>query len=67
VDGRVPVDFKIRPTSAAVGPNNPSFEGQVRPQPFDLINGDAGTLSTVDIEWTVIGAPEEVTTPAPAP
>jgi len=62
--GGVPVPFKVRPTSAAIGPNNPSFEGEVRPQPFDLINGDAGTLSTVDIEWTLTGPPVENVTPA---
>jgi len=63
---RGPVPYKIRPTSAPIGPENPSFEGMVRPQPFDLINGDAGTLSTVDIEWSLTGEPEEVTQ-APAP
>jgi hypothetical protein len=59
VDSRAPVPFKIRPTSAAISAENPSFEGEVRPQPFDYINGDAGALSTVDIEWSVLGEPIE--------
>jgi hypothetical protein len=64
---RAPVPFKIRPTGAAIGPNNPSFEGEVRPQPFDLINGDAGTLSTLDIEWTLTAPPVENVTPPTGP
>jgi hypothetical protein len=57
------VEYKIRPTGGAIGAENPSFEGEVRAQPFDLINGDAGTLSTVEIEWTCTGEPTPVITP----
>jgi hypothetical protein len=58
VDGKVPVPFKIRATSAAISQTNPSFEGEVIPKPFAYLNGDAGALSTVDVEWSIVGEPE---------
>ena len=47
---------------------NPTWSGNVIPQPYSPINGDAGDASTVDIEWSVSGEPTRlpaVTVPAP--
>jgi hypothetical protein len=47
---------------------NPTWSGQVIPQPYSPINGDAGDASTVDLEWSVSGEPARtpaVTVPAP--
>ena len=58
VDAGVPVAFQVIPKgSTAVSATNPSIEGQVIPQPFDYINGDAGEASTIDIEWSIVGGP----------
>jgi hypothetical protein len=47
--------------SAAVGPTNPEFGGEVIPQPYSPINGDAGDASTIDLEWSMTGAPSKST------
>lgn len=59
-----PVDFEvIGYRSRAVGADNPKWTGQVIPQPYSPINGDAGDSSAVEIEWSVVGEPVKVTTP----
>lgn len=66
VEGGVPVDFEIVPRrDDPIGPTNPSWSGQVIPQPYSPINGDAGAESTVDLEWSLVGAPVKSTTPTP--
>jgi len=48
--------------------DNPTWSGEVIPQPYSPINGDAGDASTVDLEWSVSGDPTRtpvVTVPAP--
>ncbi|MBO0743671.1 MAG: hypothetical protein J2P43_01535 [Candidatus Dormibacteraeota bacterium] len=42
--------------------DNPTWSGQVIPQPYSPINGDAGDVSTVDLEWSLSGEPQR--TPA---
>ena len=54
VDGGVPVPFKVIPRrDKAQGDDNPCFSGDVVPQPFAPINGDAGDASSIDIEWSI--------------
>jgi hypothetical protein len=64
VDGGVPVGFQImgrrdEPVSAT----NPAWIGQIIPQPYSPINGDAGDASTVELEWSVVGDPEKIIVP----
>lgn len=64
VAGGDSVPFTILPDkSAAVGATNPEFGGMVIPQPYSPINGDAGDASTIELEWSLEGAPSKSTTP----
>jgi hypothetical protein len=63
--GGVPVAFEIagyRDVAAGTA-TNPSWAGEVIPQPYSPINGDAGDASTIELEWSVVGEP--LKTPAP--
>jgi hypothetical protein len=54
--------FKVRPyKSRAVGPTNPSFEGNAIPQPYELFGGSAGEASEVDLDWIMSAPPSKVT------
>lgn len=50
------VGFKIRPTSAAIGATNPSFEGSFLPTEFVAVAGSVGDLATKDITYPGTGA-----------
>jgi hypothetical protein len=53
-----PAAFKARPYSSRVASaNNPIISGFAIPQPFDIINGDAGAASQVQIDWNLTQAP----------
>jgi hypothetical protein len=52
----VPFDVVGR-RSQAIGALNPAWSGMVIPQPYPPINGDAGEASTIDLEWSIVGAP----------
>jgi hypothetical protein len=66
VEGGVPVPFQIVPYgSQPVSGTNPSWSGEVIPQPYAPISGDAGEASTIDIEWSVVGEPVKSVTPLP--
>jgi len=53
-----PVNFKARPYSSRVAAaNNPIISGMAIPQPFDIITGDAGAASQVQIDWNLTAAP----------
>ena len=66
VEGGVPVTFAIIPrASDAISATNPAWYGQVIPQPYSPINGDAGAESTIDLEWSVVGAPSKTITTLP--
>ena len=55
------VAVKTRPyKSRVVGPTNPSFEGNVIPQPYEVFGGAAGAASEVDIDWIFSAAPAKV-------
>jgi hypothetical protein len=58
-----PVAFEVMGyKSLPVGVDNPVWYGEVIPQPYAPINGDAGDASTVEIEWSVVGAPTKAET-----
>ena len=64
VEGDVPVDFQLvgyrdKPVSAT----NPMWTGELIPQPYAPINGDAGDASTVELEWSLTGPPEKLIVP----
>jgi hypothetical protein len=54
------IPYRDRPVSAT----NPAFAGNVLPQEYPPIIGDAGDASSFDIEWSLDGKPTESTTPA---
>jgi hypothetical protein len=54
----LPVAFEVMGyKSLPVGADNPVWYGEVIPKPYAPINGDAGDASTVELEWSVVGAP----------
>lgn len=65
LDGTLPtfsvVGYKGRP----VGVDNPAWTGELIPQDYAPINGDAGDASTVELEWSLSAPPVKSTTPAP--
>jgi hypothetical protein len=53
-----PATFKARPHSSQVASaTNPIISGQVIPQPFELLIGDAGASSEVAIDWNLLAPP----------
>lgn len=60
--GRTPfeiIPYKSQPVSAT----NPKWTGEVIPQPYSPINGDAGDASTIELEWALVGEPVKSITP----
>jgi hypothetical protein len=58
VASATPVEFKARPYSSRVpAANNPIISGFAIPQPFDIMNGDAGAASQIQIDWNLTAAP----------
>jgi hypothetical protein len=53
------IPYKSRPVAA----DNPS--GELIPQDYSPINGDAGDASTVELEWSLAGVPDKSITPVP--
>lgn len=53
-----PVNFKARPYSSRTASSaNPIISGLAIPQPFDIIGGDAGAASQVQIDWNLTAVP----------
>lgn len=51
--------YKVRPyASRPVSPTNPEFYGELIPDYYQPFGGDAGSESTVEIDWTMDGAPQ---------
>lgn len=51
-------NFKARPFSSKVAAqNNPIVSGFAIPQPFDIMNGDAGAASQIQIDWNLVAPP----------
>ena len=55
VEGGVPVDFTVVPSSAPISATNPEYTGQLIPQPFTPLSGDVGDASSFDLEWSIVG------------
>jgi hypothetical protein len=59
VNTGVAVPFKARPYASRVpASNNPIISGMAIPQPFEILLGDAGAASQIQIDWNLTGAPE---------
>jgi len=64
-DGTLPT-FEIMPyKSQPVSATNPQWSGSLIPKDYSPINGDAGDASTVELEWSVDGAPTKSIVPGP--
>jgi hypothetical protein len=62
-----PAAFKARGrASVPAQANNPVISGFAIPQPFDLIAGDAGAASEVQIDWNLTAPPSVDTGAVPA-
>jgi hypothetical protein len=58
--------FEIVPyKSRAVAADNPSWSGELIPQDYSPINGDAGDASTVELEWSLAAPPTKEVAPGP--
>jgi hypothetical protein len=56
VAGAVQVPFSVLPNAnAPISPTNPSFVGNLIPQPFTPLSGDVGDASSFDLEWSIAG------------
>jgi hypothetical protein len=51
--------YRSQPVSAT----NPSWSGLANPRPHAPVNGDAGAVSEITIEWGIIGTPLKSITP----
>lgn len=49
----------------AVSATNPEWTGELIPQDYSPINGDAGDASTVELEWSLAGPPVKNIVPGP--
>src|SRR5262245_61915289 len=67
VTAGVPCAFAVAADKdAAISATNPAWTGQVVPQPYSPINGDAGDASEIELEWGIVGTPTKTTSPLPA-
>jgi len=67
VESGVAVPFSVRGyRDQPVSETNPEWSGEVIPQPYAPINGDAGDASTVELEWSLTGPPVKSITPGAA-
>lgn len=67
VAGGVAVPFEvIANRTQPVSATNPSYSGDVVPQPYSPLNADAGDASTVELEWAIVGEPVKSITPEAA-
>jgi hypothetical protein len=58
VAGGVAVPFRVVAyRDQAVSATNPEWTGTVIPQPYAPISGDAGDVSSIDLDWSIVGAP----------
>jgi SAP domain len=46
-----------------ISATNPAWSGLVRPAPYSPVNGDAGDVSEVELEWAITVGPTKRTTP----
>jgi len=65
VEANVPVPFELIPRrDDPVSATNPMWSGELIPQPYSPVNGDAGGESTVELEWALTAAPVKSTAAA---
>jgi len=65
VDGTL-ATFSVMPyKSQPVSATNPQWSGSLIPKDYSPINGDAGDASTVELEWSLDGAPAKAIVPGP--
>jgi len=63
VEGGVAVPFTLTPRrDEPVSATNPQWSGEVIPQPYAPVSGDAGAESTIELEWALSAAPVKSTT-----
>jgi len=66
LESGVPVGFElIGRRDDVVSATNPIWTGQVIPQAYSPINGDAGEVSTIELEWSLVAAPTKSIVPGP--
>jgi hypothetical protein len=67
VTAGVPCEFVVSADKdQAISASNPGWQGQVIPQPYSPLNGDAGDGSEVSLEWSLTGPPTKITSPPTA-
>lgn len=64
-NGTLPTFAIVGHRDQPVSATNPEWSGELIPQDYAPINGDAGDASTVELEWSVNGVPSKTTTPGP--
>jgi hypothetical protein len=53
-----PIPFEVLAyKSQAVGPANPRWSGELVPQDYSPLNGDAGDASVIELEWSLVAPP----------
>jgi hypothetical protein len=66
VDGGVAVPFRvIAYRDQAVSATNPEWTGMTVPKPYAPISGDAGDVSSIDLDWGIVGTPTKNIVPLP--
>ncbi len=55
------VAMEVRPTSAAVGPNNPKYTFNALITEWQSLSGSIGELATVSVTWPISGAVTKAT------
>jgi hypothetical protein len=64
VDAAVPCTFVVSADKdQAISLMNPGWTGEVIPQPYSPLNGDAGDGSEVSLEWSLTAPPTKITSP----
>ena len=64
VDAGVPIAYTVVGyRDREISDTNPEWSGEVVPQPYAPINGDAGAESTIDLSWACTGPPTKSITP----
>jgi hypothetical protein len=56
-DGTLPTYEVMGYKSRPVGADNPSWTGEAIPKDYGPINGDAGDVSSIDLEWSLTAPP----------
>jgi hypothetical protein len=64
VAGGVPVAWEVyADRNQPISDANPAWSGLANPRPYPPLNGDAGAVSEIPIEWGIIGTPTKSIVP----